>query len=130
MQNIIKLSWPHPDLSPNSRKDRRKTTKLRNTQKHEAWILAIEAGYSNLSSDHLHLCVTFHPPDRRKRDLDNMLGAFKSGLDGLSIATGIDDSKYELTIVKGEPMPPSGEVHVQFRLPVEATTVAHRGVVR
>lgn len=50
----------------------------------------------------LMLSITFYPPDRRKRDLDNMLASIKAGLDGLSDAIGIDDSEFAITIRKGD----------------------------
>ena len=50
----------------------------------------------------LMLSITFYPPDRRKRDLDNMLASIKAGLDGLSDAIGIDDSDFAITIRKGD----------------------------
>ena len=61
-----------------------------------------------------HLDITFYPPDRRKRDLDNMLSAIKYGLDGIALASGVDDYSWSLTISRGVPMK-DGEVHIQFR---------------
>jgi crossover junction endodeoxyribonuclease RusA len=44
------------------------------------------------------MSITFYPPDRRKRDLDGMLSAIKSGLDGLADAIGCDDSRWRLSL--------------------------------
>jgi crossover junction endodeoxyribonuclease RusA len=44
------------------------------------------------------------PPDRRHRDLDNLLASIKAGLDGLADVWKVDDSKWSLQITK------SGEV--------------------
>lgn len=44
--------------------------------------------------------------------MDNMLSACKAGLDGLSDAIGVDDSKWTLTIKKAEEI--GGFVKVQF----------------
>lgn len=52
-----------------------------------------------------------YPPDRRKRDLDNIGKAF---LDAL-IHGGVyrDDSQIDrLEIIRGEPFPPSGRIDV------------------
>ena len=103
------LPWPPKELSPNSRTDRRKTTDLRKSYKEACWAAAKEAKLS--PATHLH--ITFHPPEGRKRDLDNMLGAIKYGLDGVALAMGMDDSEWSLTIVKGEPKRPHGEVRVR-----------------
>lgn len=50
----------------------------------------------------LHLTITFAPPDRQRRDLDNMLASIKAGLDGLSQVLEVDDSRWSLTIRKAE----------------------------
>jgi crossover junction endodeoxyribonuclease RusA len=46
------------------------------------------------------LCVTLrvYPPDKRRRDWDNIVASLKSGLDGISDALGIDDSRFRLGI--------------------------------
>lgn len=102
------LPWPPKELSPNSRKDRRGTTSIRKQYKNDCWVAAKEAKLR--PSQHLH--IVFHPPKGGRRDLDNMLGAIKYGLDGVALAMGMDDSEWSLTIVKGEPIRPHGEVHI------------------
>ena len=52
----------------------------------------------------IHLAITFHPPDKRKRDLDNMLASIKSGLDGIADAIEVDDFHWVLTIKRAEPV--------------------------
>ncbi len=47
--------------------------------------------------------ITFHPPDERRRDLDNCLASIKLGLDGIAEALGIDDRHFHpITIDWGE----------------------------
>ena len=41
------------------------------------------------------LTITFHQPDRRARDRDNLLAAMKPTLDGLADALGVNDSQFE-----------------------------------
>lgn len=53
-----------------------------------------------MDADSVHVCITFIPPDRRPRDLDNMLASIKSGLDGIADVIGVDDSKWSITIQK------------------------------
>jgi crossover junction endodeoxyribonuclease RusA len=50
----------------------------------------------------MDVALTFMPPDRRRRDLDGMLGAFKAGLDSLSDVLGVDDSNFRLSLKKGD----------------------------
>lgn len=101
----VTLPWPDPKLSPNAREDRRAIAGIRKAQKDTAFWLAKNSG---LSFPHLsegfHVRVTFHPPDRRRRDLDNMLASVKSALDGIALATGVDDHKWGLTIVRADPV--------------------------
>jgi crossover junction endodeoxyribonuclease RusA len=52
----------------------------------------------------LHLTITFHPPDKRKRDIDNMLASIKSGLDGIADAIEVDDYNWVITIQRAEPV--------------------------
>jgi len=109
MGDTLTLPWPPSCLSPNSRKRHRHTTKERAHFKAAWWALAKQAKFS--ATD--HLVITFHPPDAICRDLDNMLGAIKYGLDGLALATGQDDSQWAMTITKGAPHRPLGAVLIR-----------------
>jgi crossover junction endodeoxyribonuclease RusA len=42
----------------------------------------------------------FHPPDRRKRDIDNFLAMMKNYQDGVCAALGIDDSRIKRTVIE------------------------------
>ncbi len=44
----------------------------------------------------VHLWVDFYPPDKRARDQDNMLAAFKAGFDGLADALKVNDKRFRL----------------------------------
>lgn len=41
----------------------------------------------------INLEIEFFPPDKRKRDKDNMQSSFKAGQDGLADAWKIDDNR-------------------------------------
>jgi crossover junction endodeoxyribonuclease RusA len=49
------------------------------------------------------VAITFRPPDKRARDLDNMLAAIKPHLDGVADALHVNDARFVLTIARGEP---------------------------
>ena len=55
-----------------------------------------------MDAERLHLKITFAPPNRRARDLDNLLASLKSGLDGLCDVLGVDDSKWSIEISKAD----------------------------
>jgi crossover junction endodeoxyribonuclease RusA len=48
--------------------------------------------------------ITFRPPDKRRRDLDNALSSIKAGLDGVADAIGVDDRHWALMLQWGEPV--------------------------
>lgn len=51
-----------------------------------------------------HLSITFNPPDKRRRDLDNMLASCKAMLDGLASAMKVDDYEFTITLRRGDPV--------------------------
>lgn len=60
------------------------------------------------------VAITFQPPNKIARDLDNMLAAIKSGLDGIASAIGVDDSRWHISIRKGGVVK-GGQVVVEVR---------------
>jgi crossover junction endodeoxyribonuclease RusA len=58
-----------------------------------AWSLAYEAGVRRQDKTPRTLTFTFHPPSRRRTDLDNVIASCKSLIDGISCALGVDDSQ-------------------------------------
>ena len=105
----ITLPWPAKELSPNSRCHWR--------EKAEATLDAKEQGcYAVLEiqtvwpidadiqpspfPDKFEACYKFHPPDRRKRDIDNCLAMMKAYQDGVCAAIGIDDSRIRRTVLE------------------------------
>jgi crossover junction endodeoxyribonuclease RusA len=45
--------------------------------------------------------LTFHPPDNRRRDIDNALSCCKAYLDGIADAYGVNDNRFTLTLERG-----------------------------
>ena len=88
------LPWPPSALSPNARIDWHKKAPIAKAYKHACWALTKEAGLVVPDSPNLALWLDFYPPDRRARDDDNLVAAFKSGRDGLALALGIDDKRF------------------------------------
>lgn len=46
------------------------------------------------------LTLTFHTPDRLRRDADNLLAASKPLIDGMAGALGVDDSRFEPIVIR------------------------------
>lgn len=112
MENTVSLPWPPKALSANSRKQHRYSTAERKQYKSDCWALTKA---EQIDRSLTHLDITFHPPDKRRRDLDNMLSSIKYGLDGVAAALGVDDYTFSFSIRRGEPLRPSGEVIIKFR---------------
>lgn len=104
----IELPWPDSSLMPN-RKNGRHWTTVHHVKGaavvigRSRTILAMrETGYVPPVGK-LPLQITFCAPDKRKRDLDNLLAAEKNFLDGISQALCIDDQHFEpITLKRGD----------------------------
>lgn len=91
----LTLPWPPRELSPNARVHWSKRSKAAKAYRKACWALCLEAGLRSIPWDgDVHLWIDFYPPDRRPRDDDNMVAAFKSGRDGLADALGVNDKRF------------------------------------
>lgn len=116
---LIVLPWPDKRLSPNARIHWRAKTKPKAQARADgayATFAALNGGLREARAA-LHgdgpiaLTVTFYPPDRRHRDDDNMIGAFKHLRDGIADALAVNDRRFRPHYVFAEPEKP-GRVEV------------------
>ena len=99
---IFTLPWPQAILNPNARAHWTQVAKAKKSLR-AAWALeATKQGAKRMEPRALHVSLTFHPPDRRPRDMDNMLSASKAGLDGLADVLGVDDRHWRLSIARAD----------------------------
>ena len=104
----IELPWPDSSLAPNRKNGRHwgavhsaKVKRLADARYLTLYAMR-STGYVPPAGA-LALSLTFCPPDRRRRDLDNLLAAMKADFDGVSQALGIDDQLFEpLTLRRGD----------------------------
>lgn len=99
---LITLPWPDKSLSPNARKHwaalagaKKKAREAAHYATLEA--LGVRAGDARASlagEGRIALTVTFYPPDKRRRDDDNMVAAFKASRDGIADALQVDDRRF------------------------------------
>lgn len=99
---VIVLPWPDKSLWPNSKTQHRYNGAIRNEAKQAGHLLTKNALGSRKLKGPLLIDIVFNAPNQIRRDLDNMLAATKHYLDGISIATGVDDSEWEFSIRRGE----------------------------
>lgn len=109
----LTLPWPPTALSPNARQHWSQLAKAKKKYRADCAWQAKSQGAKPMDADRLHLTLTFLPPTRRAYDLDNLLARMKSGLDGLADVLGVDDSRWSLTIQKGDAV--AGMVKVEVR---------------
>lgn len=109
---IVIYPWMPKELSPNVRVHWAVLAKYKKQYMEACYFLSKEAKLPQVKGDRAHLEITFVKPDKRKRDLDNCLASFKAGLDGISEAIGLDDSRFLLSIDVAEEI--GGFVKVNF----------------
>lgn len=102
----FELPWPPAKLTQNGQYGRHWRTKQTAAASYKAdcKIMCRAAAIGRMEGDRAHLSIRFCPPDRRRRDLDNMFASFKHGIDAVAEAIGIDDYGFAFTIVRGEPV--------------------------
>jgi|GEM_PF-327111 len=105
------LPWPDKNLSPNQRIHWAKRAQAVKTARQIGFNLAHLAGWNrdyfrkiNLhlidknSIDYLtkryDLMLDFYPPNKRRRDDDNLIASFKPYRDGIASALGMDDFRF------------------------------------
>lgn len=112
----LKMHWPVPALSPNSRLHwRRKAFAVKNARK-ISWATTLEQKPGPVPDGALLVEITFHPPDARQYDRDNLLARMKPALDGICDALKIDDVRFStLTVRLGEILRPFGAVHITIK---------------
>lgn len=116
--NGIMLSLPFPDkiLNPNVHVHWSKKNRARVELRESCFYMVKERGVELRLDPQKHYTVTmlFCPPDNRRRDRDNLLASYKSGLDGMCRALGIDDSMIHPLPEIGPVVSPLGKVEVSI----------------
>ena len=94
---LIRMTWPQTALWQNSRVHWTKRRAAVKAYRYEAFALAKQQTVSRLKTETPRLLLTFHPPDRRKRDLHNMPATQKAAIDGIADAMGCDDEGFRVS---------------------------------
>lgn len=120
----IELPWPSNKLSPNARTHYAVKMKITAAHKETAYMTAKPISFERIILPvRTHVRIIFHAPDRRKRDLDNLLSSCKAYLDGIAIALGINDSLFRpITIDFAETTYPQGRVEICLDQQVDSSS--------
>lgn len=94
---IIPLPWPPRVLSPNSRTHWKAQITPRKAYRKDAWTMTRALAGRGNPAYPPRVAITFCPPDRRARDLDNMIASFKAAQDGIADALSLNDSVFRPT---------------------------------
>ena len=96
--NCATFGWPPRECSPNWRGHWAKKAPATKRYKLACWALAREARLVAPAEGPINLRIEFVPPDRRPRDLDNMLASCKAMLDGIADALRVNDKRFTLAL--------------------------------
>lgn len=106
------LPWPPKELSPNARVHWSKKSRASRQYRAVCFVRCRQAKLRAPAGKAL-LVLEFVPPNRRRRDDDNLVAAFKSGRDGLADALGIDDSCFVTQFSVSDEVVKGGAVRVR-----------------
>lgn len=96
MKFAINLPWPDKTLSPNARVHWAiKARAAKNARKNAYWA-GMSEGLHKIKTNAVSITRVYSPPNRQRRDKDNLDASMKAYLDGLSDALGIDDYHFDL----------------------------------
>lgn len=99
----VLVPFPPADLNPNKRLHWAVKSKAVKAYRNLCAWHALEAGVRPMDADKLRVIITFTPPDKRRRDRDNMIAAFKAGADGIADVSGVDDADWVTSYAFDEP---------------------------
>lgn len=110
----VALPWPPSILSPNARAHWAAKNRAVKLYREDCAWLTKAAGLRVDWDGFVHVWITFCPPDRRHRDDDNCIGAFKHGRDGMAQALGIDDKRFRIHPFLSDEVVKGGAVKVRL----------------
>lgn len=101
---ILEFDWPVSELSPNSRNRWGKIAAAKAARAMGRYaVMQWRENYRGPAiplTGELEVQYHFYPPDKRRRDLDNMHGMMKSYQDGVFETLGLDDAKIEMVEIR------------------------------
>ena len=116
----VTLPWPPAECSPNWRGHWAKRNQKVQEYKQWAYWYTQETLGENIPilifNDSLYIRYVLHPPDKRRRDLDNFVARCKPGIDGLFELFATDDSDIKRTTAEWGEVVKGGEVKITIGL--------------
>jgi crossover junction endodeoxyribonuclease RusA len=100
----VTIPWPDKALSPNARSHFHAKAKVAKAYREQAYWLAYSSKLVAPEEGTIALRLDFHPPDARKRDLDNMLASCKAAIDGIADALEVNDQRFGFWLSREAPV--------------------------
>lgn len=114
----LTLQLPYPDraLSPNaSKRHWRYKQPAKEAARTEAFYKAVSFRDWFTTSDALQMTLTFYPPNKSRRDLDNVFASMKPTIDGMCQALEIDDSQIRRVMFEWGGVTDNGAVELELK---------------
>ena len=108
----IELPWPDKRLSPNARVNRYVKAEAAAVARIEGSAAMRDTGlwgWMDMGHD-FEAQYQFFPPDRRRRDMDNLLSQEKNYTDGVCEQLGVDDSRIKRIVLEWGEVVKGGKV--------------------
>lgn len=113
---VVELPYPSPVLSPNSPKRHwRAKQSEKQTAKTVAYYQAFPFRSTFSGADKLQMFLTIYPPNKVRRDLDNVFAAMKSAIDGVCQGLEIDDFQIRRVTLEWGTVVKSGAVKLELK---------------
>ncbi len=128
----IDIPWRDKILNDNVRAHWSRKANAKSDARHSAFWLAKQAKITPIPNAVLQFY--YYPPDKRRRDAQNMPGMMKTTIDGIADAMGIDDHKFQCVFPTGfEAVVKGGMVKIIIRpaivnVPIEGTAYPEKVV--
>lgn len=94
---LIRLPWPPKGLQPHAKGHWRPKAKATKEYRATATLMARNAGLKDATAiPDADMHFEFYPPDKRRRDAQNMPAQMKAAIDGIADAMGCDDNQFSV----------------------------------
>ncbi len=114
----LTLQLPYPDrsLSPNaSKRHWRYKEPAKQAARTEGFYKAVPFRGVFTTADTLQITLTFYPPNKNRRDLDNAHSSMKATIDGVCRGLEIDDSQIQQALLKWGEVTHDGAVELELK---------------
>ena len=124
---IIRLPWPDSALMPNRKNGKHWGASLdaKVNALEYAYMATKAAGTFTPGDGAIPISILFLEPDKRRRDLDNLLASMKPAIDGIAKALNVDDHRFSPILLDRATGPKYGAVVVAVGVTIQSFQELH-----